>query len=179
MIENERLHLTKYPASCAARTRREKAFEELVLHQIEHFEMTREQVEAEYRKLEDFVFAELDYNSSRTCCWNSSNGAMYEAIMDYARTTLEGAEGCVEPPVFKMVDGGYTPFEEHATEMGVIWTPWSADEACPQAETVLTDTEMDRTLFCAIPWAVEEDELGPPGGLGCSVSDGAGCAGCA
>ena len=179
MIENERLHLTKYPASCAARTRREKAFEELVLHQAEHFDMAREEVELKYRKLEDFVFAELDYNISRTCCWNSSNGAMYEAIMEYARATLEESTECIEPPVFKMVDGSYEPFETHATGMGVIWVPWSADESCPQADTVETDTELERTPYCAIPWLVEEDELGPPGGSGCLVSEGAGCAGCA
>ena len=85
MIEAERAHLSKYPASCAARIRREQAFTELYAHQATFFDQSQEDVDQEYRIFEDFVFAELVYEESRTCCWNSTNGAMYQAIVEFAR----------------------------------------------------------------------------------------------
>jgi hypothetical protein len=179
MIQAEREHLSKYPASCAARIRREKAFDELYAHQAAHYDETPFDVDQTHRVFEDYVFGELSYEESRTCCWNSTNGAMYQAIVAYALEQVEGNEACTSPPVFKMVDGGYGGFEEYATAMGVIWPQWTPDESCPQAATVLTDTEEElSTEYCALEW---ESTVGgePEINLGCEINEGPGCDGCA
>jgi hypothetical protein len=176
MIETERAHLSKYPASCAARIRREKAFAELVVHQETHFEQSRAEVDQAYRVFEDFVFAELSYEESRTCCWNSTNGAMYQAIVEHARAVVEEGDSCTPPPVFKMVDGAYGGFQEYAESIGVIWPEWTPDEECPQAATVLTDTETETEGdYCALEWESTVEEVN----LGCELQEGPGCDGCA
>ena len=40
-------------------------------------------MDAQYRIFEDYVFAELEYTESKTCCWNSSNSAMFQIAMDF------------------------------------------------------------------------------------------------
>lgn len=188
IIAEYRDHLVHYPASCSARTKREKAFEDLYLNQGTHFGMSRDAVDREYRVFEDYVFAELVYEESRTCCWNSSNAAMAEAIVEYAKSQTEMDGQCVAPPVFKMVDGGYGAFRIHAESVGVIWPEWSADESCPQAATVVTDTETvaSMTEFCSvgIDWMTvlpgeEENVIGSGVDGGCSVSTSGGCGDCA
>ncbi len=91
-IDDARHHLAQYPASCAARERREQAFHQLYDVGRE-LGMSKGDVDAQYRNLEDYVFAELDYTKSKTCCWNSSTSAMYAIIMDKAQKDLGGRRG--------------------------------------------------------------------------------------
>lgn len=149
-IESSRQHLRQYPASCSARINREAAFDELYELGEEEFGWTPYEIDQMYRNLEDYVFAELEYQVSRTCCWNSSTTSMYNIIMDLNQSYTYDAETemCREPFVFKMVDGDYTVFSDHAAAMGLshAWVEWSADEPCPQEFNVLTDTEIDNSL---------------------------------
>ena len=159
VIEAKRDHLSRYPSSCSARTGREEAFDQLYALSEEHFGMSRAQVDEEYRTLADYVFAELEYEESRTCCWNSSTGAMYDIAMDYNRTLQ--ADACAEPFVFMMRDGGFETFKAHADSLGRggEWVTWSADETCPQASTVSTDTEAAHawTAFCSLGSIVDPE----------------------
>ena len=168
IIESKRDHLRDYPASCSARIAREQAWEELYDLMAEKFDKTREETDLLYRELEDYVFAELVYEESRTCCWNSSTNAMSSAVMDYNSTLVESGEDgeCVEPLVFMMRDGGYAEFEAHADSTNVTWVPWSADESCPQASTVTTDTEQTHgwTPWCELEALRSDNEDNPPTG---------------
>ncbi|MCA9544815.1 MAG: hypothetical protein KC613_10510 [Myxococcales bacterium] len=158
-IEEARNHLRRYPASCSARERRERAFDALYdLMEVE-YGRRRTQVDAEYRILEDFVFPEMIYNRSKTCCWNSSTSAMHEIIMLKAQADTEDhtAQACHAPTAFYARDGGYDVFKAYATELGRAgeWVAWSADETCPQAN-VASDTEAEHewTPFCEVGEAV-------------------------
>ncbi len=144
-IASKRQHLTQYPASCSARRAREETWMELYALTEAEWGWTRAQTDQQYRTLDDYVFAELVYEESRTCCWNSSTTEMYAAIMDFNRKWVldEETQTCNEPVVFKMVDGGYQVFADHAAAVGALWVAWSADESCPQADTVITDTEVE------------------------------------
>ena len=51
-IADMRAHLSRYPASCAARERREAAFEQLYMISASAFQQTPAQVDAAYRKLD-------------------------------------------------------------------------------------------------------------------------------
>ncbi len=155
-INDARNHLRNYPASCAARERREAAFERLYEFAANNLGMTRYQVDVQYRTLDDYVFAELVYQQSKTCCWNSSTNAMYQIIMDYNRQLMADAaanDQCAEPVVFKW-DEGYDVFKNYAeaTGRGHLWREWSADESCPQAD-VQHDTEREHgwTDWCDLP----------------------------
>lgn len=144
IIEDARSHLRKYPASCSARIRREEAFDELYqLNASYPFNMSKEATDEKYRLREDYVFAELVYEKSATCCWNSTNAKMFEIIMDYVKTLEKASPSCAErPPVFMLKNSGYDLFKEHAKKMGLehYWKDWSADETCPQ-KNVSDDTE--------------------------------------
>jgi hypothetical protein len=145
LIDDARHHLSNYPASCAARTRRESAFEELYDLAAREFDMSRAEVDERYRILEDYVFAELEYNQSKTCCWNSTSTDMYEIIMERAERELEDADAqglCIAPTVFKHRDDGYESWRSFAAELGRAneWVAWSADESCPWAANVTEDT---------------------------------------
>ena len=144
MVNDAREHLRRYPASCSARIRREDAFSELYALCSQHFNMSREQVDRQYRILEDYVFARLVYEESKTCCWNSTNAAMFQIIMDYNNSLVYDKETgvCTEPVVFKATAGGYQTFADHAATMGDagVWVPWSEDERCEQRD-VSDDTE--------------------------------------
>ncbi len=134
VIEAKREHLRNYPASCSARTAREQAWDQLYEHMEKPpFNMTRDQVDEEYRILDDYVFAELVYNESKTCCWNSTSRDMYEIIMDYANKEAQ-AESCASPTIFKAEDSDYRRWADHAAELGRggQWVAWSEDESCPQ-----------------------------------------------
>ena len=139
MIEDNRNHLRQYPASCSARERREETFDKLYALNQERFGISRAQTDQQYRSLEDYAFAELEYDKSKTCCWNSSTSAMFQIVMDYNQSLMETQ--CVQPVVFKW-DGGYSVFEQYAEQTGRAhqWKPWSADEPCQQ-EGVPADTE--------------------------------------
>ncbi len=143
-ISDARHHLEQYPASCAARERRERAFGELYGIAGE-LGMTVAEVDDQYRTLEDHVLGELDYTKSKTCCWNSSTSAMFDIIMQKARAeqaAAEAAHTCVEPTVFKSRSDGYKLWSDFATSIGrgSLWRAWTEDETCNQ-RNVAQDTE--------------------------------------
>ncbi len=160
-IEMARQHLRRYPASCAARQRREDAFAELYAFAAEAFDKSPAEVDAEYRTLEDYVFARLQYDASRVCCWNSSTSDMYEIVMDYAQQEQQRAEEggtCVQPTVFRAEAGsgdGFDRWRNHAASLGreAQWRPWSADEPCGGRDTGRDDplTEEQPTAWCDLP----------------------------
>jgi hypothetical protein len=148
VIEAKRAHLRDFPASCAARSDREKAFVDLYSVMEESFGLSAAEVDAAHRIFDDYVFAELVYAQSKTCCWNSTTGKMYETIMDLnAELQAQAGDACVQPLVFKATDGGYEPFRAHEP---FGWREWSADEACPQANVQNdVEAEHDAIEFCA------------------------------
>ena len=154
-IEEKRLHLRNYPASCSARTAREEAFDALYALEAEEWGRSVTSVDRDYRILEDYVFAELVYEKSRTCCWNSTTPAMYEIIMEVNLGLVydEETQTCNQPEVFMVKDGGYPVFQQYAEQIGKgdLWVPWTADETCPQAG-VENDTEQEHlwTPLCDI-----------------------------
>ena len=155
-IEDARRHLANYPASCAARSRRERAFDELYEVSRTGFGQSAAQVDAAYRKLEDYVFAELDYANSKTCCWNQSTRAMGEVIVDLERKHQAEAAAnntCVAPIVFKSETTGYQRWASHAASLGRAgeWRAWSEDESCPQRD-VASDTALEATStpYCTL-----------------------------
>ena len=154
-IEDAHNHLRQYPASCSARFRREDAFRELYDLASERFGQTRKQVDAEVRTLEEFVFAGLVYEKSKTCCWNSTTAATYEIAMQkaYDDTEDHSASACRAPTVFKNADGGYDVFRSYAESIGRgdEWVDWSEDEPCAQRD-VRDDTEQDHewTPWCDV-----------------------------
>lgn len=149
MIEDARTHLQNYPASCSARENREKAFSKLYELMSDKFNMSKAQVDKQYRVLEDYVFAPLVYTQSKTCCWNSTTPAMYKIIMDY--NNEQQASGCKAPVVFKAVNGNYQVFADYAKATGreIEWKKWSEDEPCAQKD-VANDLEAETawTQFC-------------------------------
>jgi hypothetical protein len=146
-LEFQRQHLRNHPSSCAARIRREEGFASLYEVAGEELGMSREEVDREYRLLEDYVFADLVYEKSKTCCWNSSNEDMYLAAMLYnecelslsddpACDALESGGVCTGVRVFRAHAGdgdGYETFRRFAVANGFSFVPWSADESCPQS----------------------------------------------
>jgi hypothetical protein len=165
-IETDRSWLRQHPSSCSARTRRERFFDALYEAGSEIGKST-EEMDREHRKLEDYVFAELSYDESKTCCWNSSTSAVYESVMHYNRClvgeqagpaceqTEEAVGGqCSPVRVFmSRPDGasGFQAFKNLATANGYAWTKWRADESCSQAED-LEDLvrESSATEYCEI-----------------------------
>ncbi|MEZ4265134.1 MAG: hypothetical protein R3F39_02060 [Myxococcota bacterium] len=154
-IETARQSLREHPASCSNRERREEAFKKLVAINKSAFGISAETTDRTYRQLEDYVFAELVYTESKTCCWNSTTEAMYVLIMALnEQHTQDTASGMCNPPiVFKAENGGYDTFRDFAiaNDQGAAWVAWSADESCPQAD-VANDKETAHawTGFCAI-----------------------------
>lgn len=162
-LDQSREHLHNYPASCSARTNREVAFTEL-RDLAPRLGKTADELESEYRSLEDYVFAELEYTASKTCCWNSSTSKMADVVLDYARAEQDQAKAdgvCVEPTVFKSRTDGYALWQAHATSMGLgsEWVAWSEDEPCTQ-RAVAEDTAMafKGTLFCSLASNETEEE---------------------
>ncbi len=165
-IESDRQWLRTHPSSCSARSRREDFFRALYDAGSE-LGLSQAEVDAQYRQLEDYVFAELSYQESKTCCWNSSNAEMYEAIMQLNRCRVgeetgsgcdaldQGqAESCQAPMVFRARDDdgdGYALFADFAQASGFAWRAWQADESCPQAG-VTSDTESSSlaTPYCQL-----------------------------
>jgi hypothetical protein len=148
-IATARAHLRMYPASCSARTRREDAFADLYAVG-EELGQTRAQVDRAHRTLEDHVFAELEYNQSKTCCWNSTTAAMATIVLDYAAREQAQAQArmtCVQPTVFRAngAGDGYDVWRAHAMTMGraADWRAWSEDETC-MARAVTMDAQTAR-----------------------------------
>lgn len=147
IVEAKRQHLRNYPASCSARIGREDAFRDMYETAKANFDMTPAEVDKQYRSLEDYVFAELEYTQSKTCCWNSSTADMYQIVMDLAEMTAQDPETgeCREVTVFMNYDDesdGFQIFRDfaEATGRGDQWVAWRADESCPQAD-VAQDTQ--------------------------------------
>ncbi|MEZ4335285.1 MAG: PPC domain-containing protein [Sandaracinaceae bacterium] len=167
-IEAAREHLRMYPASCAARERREDAFADLY-----DLYGDRGMVDANHRTLEDYVFGALVYEQSRTCCWNSTNAAMYGVIMDYAQKEQQDAEAasmCVSPTVFRSETDGYARWAAHAATMGVTWRAWSEDETCAGRDVPedAIDAALAPTDWCSLG----EPTTPPPAGAGCDATGG-------
>jgi hypothetical protein len=151
-IDDKRNHLRNYPASCSARIWREKAFKLLYKTLYENRGLSQKEVDQQYRRFEDYVFAELDYTGSKTCCWNSSNNMMYEIIMAYSHEEYLTNFVCKSPTVFKN-DFGYDIYKDFAASLGLAdhWVEWSEDEVCQQ-KSVSQDQEAlhEWTDFCTI-----------------------------
>jgi len=165
VIEARRQHLQQYPASCSARINREKAFDSLYDLMRGEFNMSREAVDRQYRIMDDYVFAELDYASSKTCCWNRSTAAMYGIAMDLNIKAQESQ--CTAPVVFMNRNDsgdGYDLFKRHAESLGrgAEWRQWTADESCPQAN-VPEDTIVvaDIADFCSLPGGTTPTPVNP------------------
>jgi hypothetical protein len=153
IIAQERAHLKQMPSSCAARSGREQAFQQLYGLMETSFAMTPAEVDHQYRVLDDYVFLPLAAETSRTCCWDSSTPAMYDIIMKYVQSLETSA--CVAPPIFESQAGGYAAFAAYAQMIGRggEWTAWHADEPCPQASQ-LADQELPigpSTKWCDLP----------------------------
>ncbi len=164
IIQSRRDHLSQYPASCSARTAREAAFRDLYALMRDRFGTDRTEVDRRYRVFADYVFAELDYTRSKTCCWNRTTPQMYRIIMDYNESLQAG--GCRDPVVFKARGGeGYAVFRDYAAATGraAQWLQWTEDEACPQRGT----SEDVEAAHQWTPWC----SLGGGGGTPACVED--------
>jgi hypothetical protein len=155
-IADARHHLEQYPASCSARERREVAFDALYELSAREFGQSRTEVDDQYRELADYVFGELEYTQSKTCCWNSSTSAMYALIMAKAEAEQADAEArnvCEAPTVFAAKSDGYQQWANYAASVGRAseWRAWSEDESCPQRD-VAADTEapLAATPYCSL-----------------------------
>src|SRR5688572_17092270 len=97
---------------------------------------------------------------------------MFQTIVDLnAKRQEEAGEACVEPLVFKAVDGGYEAFRAHGPG---TWIDWSADETCPQAN-VANDTEAQHDAIAFCEWR-ESGEQGS-GDVPPAPVEGASCQG--
>lgn len=168
-IDDARRHLARYPASCAARERRENAMRQLEAVMEREFGLSSSEVDARYRILDDYVFAQLVYGESKTCCWNRSTAAMYAIIMDRARAEQADAAArgeCVAPTVF-MNDGGYDAWRSYAdaTGRGGQWMPWTEDETCGQRDVA-------RDRVDELPGITPYCDLGAAGGGDPGCGDG-------
>jgi hypothetical protein len=153
MINDARTHLRDYPASCSARERREEAFEDLYALGRSDLGLTKAEIDQQYRVIDDYIFATLEYTKSKTCCWNSSTTYMYQIIMDYQAHVQEQATQCVHPTIFMAMNGGYDVWKQYAaaTDRALQWKAWTADESCPQ-QNVVNDTPAatDWTPWCSL-----------------------------
>ena len=142
IIDDNRNHLRLYPASCSARENRERAFSKLYDLGSRALDMDHEKIDREYRQLEDYVFAQLEYTKSKTCCWNSTTSFMHQIVMDYVKAKQAESATCTEPEVFMNENGGYQKFADFAARTGraAQWKAWSEDEPCAQRD-VVNDTK--------------------------------------
>ena len=180
-IDDARRHLRSYPASCSARERREAAFADLYDLGERSLGLSRAEIDRRYRVLDDYVFAELTYGRSKTCCWNSSTGAMYDVIMGYARHEQEVAaanQTCAAPTVFRSEATGYQRWADAAAAagQGATWKPWSEDESCPQRGVAQDEVAVNEApAFCSVaPPTACTDRFEPNDSPAAAVSVGAG-----
>ena len=172
-LEAKRQHLRAHPASCSARIAREELMDELKAL-LAREGMDADEVDAEFRTLEDYVLAELSYARSKTCCWNPTDAGMFEVVMDYARKEQEAQ--CVAPTVFRSHADGYERWARFAAETGRAWKAWSEDELCEQRD-VAEDAEagQDAAPYCELstqPAAACTDALEPNDGAAREVAAG-------
>ena len=160
VIESARASLLEHPASCSSRTKREEAFASLYEVMEKSFSKSKGDVDREYRKLEDYVFAELDYNKSKTCCWNSTTPKMAEIVLEYAskeKQKNDDAKVCKQPLTFRSSGtGNYDTWKAYAASIGraADWKEWSEDEPCAQ-RAVQEDSiaERGKADLCSVPAA--------------------------
>ncbi len=170
IIDTKRQHLRQFPASCSARINREAAFESLYELMEAQFGKSQAEVDSEYRQFDDYVFAELEYNKSKTCCWNRSTSAMYDIVMDYNTKAQEAAQACAPPTVFmNRADSGdgFKLFRDHAVSLGrgAEWAAWTADESCPwQTIPTATLAAAEHTAFCDLDGSGAPPPVDPPTG---------------
>jgi hypothetical protein len=143
-IDDARHHLSQYPSSCAAREQREQAFRDLYDVEGRLSQKPQTQVDAEQRKLEDYVFGQLEYSKSKTCCWDTSTSAMYDVIMKAAEADKAAADAqhvCVAPIVFAARTDDYKHWADYAASIGdaAAWKPYTDDEGCAM-HGIITDT---------------------------------------
>jgi hypothetical protein len=176
-IADARRHLGNFPASCAARERRERSFAELYDLMGREFGLSRAEVDRRWRSEEDYVLAELEYTRSKTCCWNSTTSAMHDIVMDLAAAerAAADAEGVCRPPsVFMSQSDGYQRWASLAASTGraADWRPWSEDETCSQRGVSRdTERELAATGYCAWREAVAGGDGGNDGGGGGGCTD--------
>lgn len=174
-IADARDHLHQYPASCAARERRERAFEQLYDLMSREFDLGKAEVDRRYRDPDDYIFAQLEYGRSKTCCWDQSTAAMYQIIVDYAaqeKARADADEVCRPPTVFMNQDDGYDRWLQFAMETGRAdaWRPWTEDESCAQRDVAQdTETEHHGTDYCT--WRAGQDGGDGDGGGGDTCTD--------
>jgi hypothetical protein len=155
-IDQARENLVNRPASCSNRSRREDAFDQLYTLMSSKFSKDKKWVDEEYRELSDYVYAELDYSKSKTCCWNSTTNAMHQIVMQYNEEMQAAAEAngqCAVPAVFKATNSDYALFKAYAAQIGrsADWKAWTEDEPCAQRAT-LNDQEAttSATSWCSL-----------------------------
>ncbi len=148
VINYARQSLHDHPASCSQRTKREDAFKDLYKVMQDSFHMDQAAVDAQYRQLEDFVYAELDYSSSKTCCWNTTTSKMNDIIQDFAQQEKDAADKagvCKQPTAFMASGGGkYDTWKNFAPTVkdwngqpkykAGDWLDWHEDEPCAQRD---------------------------------------------
>lgn len=148
-INSVRDYIKSAPSTCSKRTAREDAFEDLYRAYSDAGEYDHAKIDKENRKLEDYVFAELDYDTSRTCCWNSTKAEHYDTIMQWATAEMKKADTqgvCKAPPVFKATGSGdgYTAVRAFAKANNLPFPEaWSEDEPC-KAKDITEDSLSDR-----------------------------------
>ena len=153
VIDRARDGLRYKPSSCASRETREDAFRELYRLYERHFGLDRQFVDGLYRLREDYIFPELSYTRSRTCCWNGTSAGMYALILEKVDADLRAAAGhCAALTTFKAVDRGYDDFASFAADEGAAWSEWRNDENCSWASDIVDDREMEHewTPYCAL-----------------------------
>lgn len=144
-IESQRDYIKTAPSTCSKRKAREEAFQDLYRAYQDSGEYDKAKIDKEHRKLEDYVFAELDYDTSRTCCWNSTKAEHYGTVMAWAQAEMKRAETqgvCAAPPVFKASGGGdgYTAVRTFARANNMPFPEgWTEDEPC-KAKDITDDT---------------------------------------
>ncbi len=149
-IESAREYIRSAPSTCSKRKSREDAFQELYSAYEEQQQYDRVKIDRDHRTLEDYVFAELDYDSSKTCCWNSTKHEHFDTIMKWVNAEMEKAAHnatCTPPPVFKATPGGdgYDTVRSFARANGLPFPDaWSEDEPC-KAKDVSEDTLSSRS----------------------------------
>ena len=147
IINSARTTLQDKPASCSARTLREEGFKQLYDVMTTSFGKTKAEVDADNRSLEDYIYAELDYTNSKTCCWDTTTAAMNDIIQKFGedeKATNDKAGVCKQPTVFKATAGGYQVYKDYAAKIGraADWKEWNEDEPCAQRavkDDALTD----------------------------------------
>lgn len=133
-LEAARTKLTLKPASCSSRSLRETSWNQLIAAGAA-IGKSEADIRSENKELADYVFAELIYNQSKTCCWLTPGPEQYETIMGYAQKEQNDAQAagtCKQPTVFRQTNGNYDIWKTYAQAEGKTWVDWTQDESpCP------------------------------------------------